>query len=77
MIACLSDYTNDGTVNNNGHSSIINMYEAMLDEGHDARLFRFSKSNDSTIGGTHIGPQNEELWQVGCLGLSTPCSQVK
>jgi len=75
LIACLSDYTNDRTVNNNNQSSIKNMYGAMLDEGHDARLFRFSKAADETIKGSHKSPKNVELWQVGCLGLSTPCSQ--
>ena len=57
------------------------MYGAMLNEGHDARLFRFSPAfeidTSQSINGSHSSPQNVELWQVGCLGLSTPCSQVK
>ena len=52
------------------------MYGAMFNEGHDARLFRFSPAADGSIKGSHKSPPNVELWQVGCLGLSTPCSQV-
>ena len=81
MIACLEDYKNDWTTNSRDDpeniSSIKNMYEKMIDEGHDARLFRFSPSEDKTIKGSHKSPRNVELWQVGCFGLTEPCSQVK
>ena len=62
MIACLVDYKNDWSTNSRDDpdnlSSIKNMYEKMLDEGHDARLFRFSPStvydeNDDSIKGSH------------------------
>ena len=53
----------------------------MSDEGYDARLFRFSpsskmRSDDETIKGSHQTPQNDELWMIGCLGLSSFCSEV-
>jgi len=79
LIACLSDYKNDWTTNSRDDpdniSSIKNMYVAMFNEGHDARLFRFSPAADGSIKGSHKSPPNVELWQVGCLGLSTPCSK--
>ena len=57
------------------------MYLTMLDEGYDARLFRFSPSSvmdpdDETIRGSHKIPLNDELWMIGCLGLSSFCSEV-
>ena len=57
------------------------MYLTMSDEGYDARLFRFSPSSDKdlddeTIRGSHKTPLNDELWMVGCLGLSSFCSEV-
>ena len=52
------------------------MYETLLSEGHDARLFRFSPSDDETISGGHLDPKNKEFWQVGCLGITAPCSEV-
>ena len=39
-------------------------------EGHDARLFRFSKPADETINGGHSDPKNKEYWQVGCMGIT-------
>ena len=84
LIACLQDYKNDYTVQSRdpgGNVSMIQMYEKMTDEGHDARLFRFSPSSDrdpadNSIKGSHQTMQNEQLWMVGCLGLTAPCSEV-
>ena len=45
-------------------------------EGQDVRLFRFSKSEDGTIKGSHKDLQNLDYWQVGCLGITAPCSEV-
>ena len=28
-----------------------------------------------TVSGSHQDPQNKEHWQVGCLGITAPCSQ--
>ena len=39
------------------------MYEAMLEEGHDARLLRFSPSSDDTIKGGHQDPRAESWHQ--------------
>merc|ERR1712018_95421 len=49
-------------------------YEAQIREGHDARLFRFDPSEDETIPGGHQDPKNTAYWQVGCLGITEPCS---
>ena len=37
--------------------------------------FRFSPSADGSIKGGHTDPKNSEFWQVGCLGITEPCSQ--
>ena len=47
-----------------------------MNEGQDVRLFRFSKSEDGTIKGSHKDLQNLDYWQVGCLGITAPCSEV-
>ena len=39
------EYTNDGVSVQQGSSSAKHMYEKLVDEGHDARLLRFSKSD--------------------------------
>ena len=74
MIDCVMEYTNDGVSVQQGSSSAKHMYEKLVDEGHDARLLRFSKSNDDTIEGSHKSPQNKAHWYVGCLGIKEPCS---
>ena len=68
MINCLQDYYNDFYTNSKEDpenvSSINNMYEAMMREGHDVRLLRFEKSDDGTITGGHHGRtilQNSDL----------------
>jgi len=78
MVNCLSEYTNDFISNDKqglGYSTGTNMYEKMLEEGHDARLLRFSPSNDDTIKGGHQDPRNLDYWQVGCMGITASCSQ--
>ena len=80
MVNCLAEYTNDYISNDKqglGYSTSINMYENMLEEGHDARLLRFSPSDDKTIKGGHKTPKNSEYWQIGCLGITPLCSQVR
>ena len=61
MVNCLAEYTNDYISNDKEtgtYSTAINMYEKMQDEGHDARLLRFSPSEDETIKGGHQDPRN-------------------
>ena len=79
MVNCLSEYTNDYISNDRQtgtYSTATNMYEKMLDEGHDARLLRFSPSDDGTISGGHTDPKNFNYWQIGCLGITSSCSEV-
>ena len=80
MVNCVSEYTNDFISNDKqglGYSTGTNMYEAMLEERHDARLLRFSPSNDDTIKGGHQDPRNLDYWQVGCMGITASCSSVR
>ena len=51
------------------------MYNKLINEGHDARLLRFSP-NDGNPGG-HKNIQNEEYWIAGCLGITESCSKVR
>ena len=75
MIDCVMEYTNDkiSANSNSGESSAVNMYDALVAEGHDARLLRFSPTNG--VNGGHTSPQNAEYWKVGCLGITSPCSK--
>ena len=78
MIDCVAEYVNDGvsvSKTDSSASSAIYMYEKLLAEGHDARLMRFSPSDDGTIEGNHQNPKNYVYWQVGCWGITSPCSQ--
>ena len=78
MVDCIAEYTNDGISvdRQTGDSSAEYMYEAQMREGHDARLFRFDPSSDETIAGGHVDPKNTAYWQVGCLGITEPCSEA-
>ena len=78
MVDCIAEYTNDGISvdRETGASSAEYMYEAQMREGHDARLFRFDPSEDETIAGGHKDPKNTAYWQVGCLGITEPCSET-
>ena len=43
-----------------------------MDEGHDARLLRFSPSANND--GGHREPENKDYWYIGCLGITPSCS---
>ena len=75
MVDCVAEYTNDGVSVQDGYSSAVYMYDALVAEGHDVRLLRFEPSEDDTIGGAHKDPKNAVYWQVGCLGITSPCSE--
>lgn len=55
IVNCLTAYSNDPVTVELGTdglmASSIQMYETMLNEGHDPRLLQFSKSVDGTIKG--------------------------
>ena len=55
VVDCLVEYSNDwisnGRNTNGEASSAVYMYDALVDEGHDARLLRFDPSDDGTIAG--------------------------
>ena len=79
MIDCLAEYTNDfiSVVKSDpSQSTAIYMNEKLKNEGHDARLLRFSPSDDGTISGGHQNPKNEAYWIAGCLGITEACSEV-
>ena len=63
----------DVFLNPDEHSSSMYMYEKLMEEGHDARLFRFSAAQN---GGGHRPPENAEYWTIGCLGITEACSQA-
>lgn len=71
LVHCLTMYTNDSLC-----GSDHNMYEAATSEGHDARLFSFSKNATQNVQGGHKAPENEWAWKAGCLGLSTTCTSA-
>ena len=78
IIDCLTEYDNDyvSVVKDDPtKSTAIYMYDRLINEGHDARLLRFSPS-DGNPGG-HKNIQNEEYWIAGCLGISESCSKVR
>ena len=79
MVNCIADYNNDFIANSADNPETVstaeNMYEAMVNEGHDARLLRFQPSEPSqTIPGGHKNPQNTVYWQMGCWGMTEKCS---
>ena len=69
MVDCISEYTNDGASTNlqnpDTESTGLYMYSKLLDEGHDARLLRFSPSADGTIEGGHKPIINHKYWIIG------------
>merc|ERR1712012_709700 len=79
MVDCVVEYDNDaisvGKIDKTA-SSARYMYERLKNEGHDARLLRFSPSDDGTIAGNHKDVKNLAFWQVGCLGITEPCSET-
>ena len=78
VIDCVVDYTNDYLAsyskNPDVDSTSLYMYDKLVNEGHDARLLRFSPSKDGTIKGGHENLQNKVFWQIGCLGITSPCT---
>ena len=78
MVECIAEYTNDPISVDQRDPDIFDsgryMFEKLNDEGHDARFFRFSPNED--IEGGHEPPINEWMWQIGCLGMTTKCSEV-
>ena len=60
MVHCVFEYDNDpiSTSRKDGYSTAENMYEALEDEGHDARLYIFSPSDDGTMTGTVLANSN-------------------
>ena len=69
LVDCIATYTND----NIACGSDFYMYEAMVAEGHDARMLSFSPTNG--VAGGHSNPQNTYSWIVGCLGIVDSCSE--
>ena len=74
MVDCLAVYDNDMIAVDDPETAntAVNMYETLVSEGHDARLLRFSPSDDGTIPGSHQDPKNTDFWKVGsrfCLPL--------
>ena len=53
MVDCVAAYDNDKIAVSDPDTlnTAINMYETLMNEGHDARLLRFSASDDGTING--------------------------
>merc|ERR1712020_437196 len=78
MIDCVAEYINDGISvdKKTGTSSSVYMYEALLNEGHDGQLLRFSPPEDGTFKSGHRNPQNVYYWQVGCWGITAPCKET-
>merc|ERR1712038_371476 len=68
LVDCIASYTND----NIACGSDWYMYEAMEEEGNDARMLSFSPSEGIT--GGHKNPENQFSWIVGCLGIVDSCS---
>merc|ERR1712156_172942 len=67
MVQCSVKYENDGISGNGGH-----MYDIATAEGHDVRRFVFGREAGLKSGHSQI--YNEGYWQVGCLGITQPCS---
>ena len=77
MVECIATYENDDIVFATPRSQLNtadNMFKALRDEGHDARLLRFRPDMRQRIRGGHTEPRNMYAWLNGCLGLSTACS---
>ena len=64
-----------------------NLYKVISDEGHDTRRLVFTPDEQGGIPGGHVSggkeskpgagyPRNQVLWQLGCWGVTPPCSQA-
>lgn len=69
VIDCIMSYTNDQIACGSDYYA----YEAMIANGHDARLLSFPPG---VSGGGHSAPLNSVDWIVGCLGVTTSCSST-
>ncbi len=67
LVDCISTYTND----NIACGSDLYAYEAMVEEGNDARMLSFAHTD--SLGG-HRNPANQYSWIAGCLGIVDSCS---
>lgn len=69
IVDCIASYTDDTIA----CGSDWYMYEAMVQEGNDARLLSFGVPEGDTFAG-HKDPHNKWAWFAGCLGLTEACS---
>ena len=79
MVECVAAYENDDIVfasPRSQQSTAKNMFDALRNEGHDARLLRFRPDARQRIRGGHSEPRNMYAWLNGCLGLSSACSSA-
>merc|ERR1712026_614589 len=71
MAHCIAEYTNDpiavGQADPINYSTGLYMYERSVQEGHDARLFRFTPTDD-TVSGSHQDLKNLD----GCTDTCAP-----
>mmetsp|Transcript_104999 Transcript_104999/g.327476 ORF Transcript_104999/g.327476 Transcript_104999/m.327476 type:complete len:612 (-) Transcript_104999:225-2060(-) len=69
VVDCIASYTDDTIA----CGSDWQMYEAMVQEGNDARLLSFPIPTGDTFAG-HRDPKNKWAWFAGCLGIVPACS---
>jgi len=69
IVDCIAAYTDDSIA----CGSDWYMYEAMVQEGNDARLLSFPIPDDDDKAG-HKDPRNKWAWFAGCLGITPSCS---
>jgi len=69
IVDCIAMYTNDFLCGTDYY-----MANALVEEGHDARLLSFSPSDE--VNGGHKSPNNLHDWMVGCLGIVDSCSSA-
>lgn len=69
LVDCIASYTDDTIA----CGSDWNMYEAMTQEGNDARLLSFPVPAGDSFAG-HQDPKNKWAWFAGCTGIVPSCS---
>jgi hypothetical protein len=69
IVDCIAAYTDDTIA----CGSDLNMYEAMVEEGNDARLLSFPIPPGDDFAG-HKDPRNKWAWFAGCLGIVPSCT---
>merc|ERR1719361_1299618 len=70
IVDCIAAYTDDTIA----CGSDWFMYEAMVQEGNDARLLSFPGNMAGGGAGGHQDPKNSWAWITGCLGIVSSCS---